>query len=160
MAHDRHNCWPRFKLNLLSLHDGIQQLFSRLFRPHIDLDPVLLRNHHGSIHVHRLIKREHLTHIHQFAHDVGWALPDQFGKFLYRHARHKLEALSPWLSHLPRRAVMHMLATVVTTLLYGNGAKVLPASRILMKSELFFFPRTARFTNFLGLLSQTLGLHL
>src|SRR5712692_2925864 len=141
MAHDRHDRWPRLKLDLLlRLHDGIQQLFSGLLRRHIDLDPVLLRNDHGCINVHGLIEREHLAHIHQLAHDVGRALSHQLGKLLHRHAGRKLEALPPWLSHFPRRAVMHVLAAVVTALLHRNGTKILPASRILTKPKLFFFP--------------------
>src|SRR6185295_32459 len=105
-------------------------------------------------------ERQHLAHIHQFPHDVGRTLSDQFGKLLHRHAGHKLEALPPRLGHFSRCTVMHMLATIVATLLHRDGTKVLPASRILMKPELLFFPRTARLTSFLGLISQTLGLHL
>ena len=161
MAHDRHDRWPWLKLDLfLCLHDGFQQLFSGLLRRDIHLDPVLFRNDHGCINVHCLIEREHLAHIHQLAHDVGRALPDQLRKLLHRHAGHKLEALPPWLGHFTRRAVMHVLAAVVTALLHRNGTKILPASRILTKPELFFLPRTARLTSFLPLLFQTLGLHL
>ena len=161
MAHDCHDRWPRFKLNLfLRLRDGIQQLFSGLLHRHIDLDPALLSNDHGCINVHGLIEREHLAHIHQLAHDVGRALSDQLGKLLHGHTGRKLEALPPWLGHFPRRAVMHVLAAVVAALLHRNSTKVLPASRILTKPKLFFFPRTAGFTSSLRLLFQTLGLHL
>ena len=55
---------------------------------------------------------------------------------------------------------MHVPAAVVTALLQWNGAKILPASRILTKPKFFFFPRTAWLTSFLRLLFQTLGLNL
>ena len=161
MAHDRHDRWPSAQAGHLSVCTTESSNSSPTFSDrHIDLDPVLLRNDHGCINVHGLIECEHLAHIHQLAHDVGRALSDQLRKLLHRHAGHKLEALPPWLSHFPRRAVMHVLAAVVTALLHRNGTKILPASRILMKPKLFFFPRTAWLTSFLRLLFQTLGLHL
>ncbi len=144
MAHNGDDRRPGLQalIALTRLHHGLQKFVPGLFDGDLDLDAGFFGNHRGRIHIHRLIEGEHLPHLHQLSHNVSRTLPDQLGEFLDGRPQRNLDALSPRLGNLRRRAMMEMPGPIVAALYGRDGAKILPAGGIftMLHIRLFLGP--------------------
>ena len=114
VSHDGHDRRSRLRPFITArLNYILQQLIPDFLDRYFNFDSAFLGENRCGIEAHRLMKRQHLTHIHQLPNDVRRPLTDQLSEFFDRRPWGDFHTLPAWFGDFPRGAMVDVLGSVI-----------------------------------------------